>query len=96
MLLAVVPSTARSKKYTAIFDDGTRVHFGGAGCMDYTLYYARDPALARRKRQEYIKRHGSGRENWRNPKSAGALSRFLLWESPTVREAVEKYDAFFS
>ena len=92
-LVSVTPTPSSDTKYKLIaqFDDGKRVKFGGKGCMDYTLYYARDgPEVARRKRAAYIARHRV-REHWKDPTSRGALSRFILWEYPTLREAAHKY-----
>lgn len=83
------------KKYVAIFDDGSRVHFGGKGCMDYTLYYAKEGrVVADSKRRLYLKRHRA-RENWEDPKSPGALSRWLLWEEPTLANALKKFKKRF-
>ena len=95
-LVKVAPSTVKGKKLTAFFDDGARVHFGGRGCMDFTLYYkkfGRDVAL--QKRRAYIARHRVN-EPWRDPSSPGTLSRILLWEFPTLDEAVAKYHATLS
>ena len=92
-LLKVVKSTDSRKKYTAHFDDGTRVHFGGGGCMDFTLYWKRcGKDVALKKRRAYIARH-TVNEPWTDPTAPGTLSRILLWEYPTVQEAVSKYHA---
>jgi len=88
----VVPSKIRGKKYTAFFDDGTRVHFGGAGCMDFIKYWKRDgPHVAMAKRKAYITRHRVN-EDWLDPKAAGTLSRIILWEYPTLQQAIATYD----
>ena len=47
---------------------------------DYTKTHDKD------QRMRYLTRH-SKNENWRNPKSAGALSRFILWGDSTSIEA---------
>ena len=83
-LLDVKPSTAKGKKYTATFClckdkpkcKGKRVHFGFAGSQTYLDHH--DKA----KRAAYLKRHRVN-ENWDNPTSAGALSRWLLWGDST-------------
>lgn len=83
------------KKFVAIFGDGTRIHFGGKGCMDYTLYYTKEGKdIANAKRRSYLKRHRV-RENWNDPKSPGALSRWLLWEEPTLPKAIKKFKKRF-
>lgn len=93
MLQKIGRSRIRGKKYTAYFDDGTRVHFGGAGCMDFIRYWRRDgPSVALAKRKAYITRHRVN-ESWIDPKAPGTLSRIILWEYPTLEEAISKYDA---
>ncbi len=92
-LVKLQPSTSARKKLMAVFDVGGRqrtVHFGGRGCGDFTLYSAQSPALARLKRQQYIKRHGVT-EAWQDPTAPGTLARFILWEKPTLAAAVRAY-----
>jgi len=89
--MRVEPSTRATKKLMAIFEDGTRTHFGGKGCGDYTVYHKKfGKAYADRKRAAYIARHGAT-ESWTDPRSAATLSRYILWEYPTIAEAVQKY-----
>jgi hypothetical protein len=59
-------------KYIAEFNDGKRVPFGAAGYDDYTITHDQE------QRRRYIKRH-SAHENFNDPKTAGALSRWILW-----------------
>jgi hypothetical protein len=92
-LLEVVHSTNKGKKYTAIFDiDGKKkkVSFGAAGMKDYTIYSKEDPMLAQHRRSLYLMRHRTT-ESWNNPLSPGALSRWLLWEKPTLQEAMKHF-----
>ena len=35
-------------------------------------------------------------ENWNNPLTAGFWSRWLLWEKPTLNEAVRNINAKFN
>jgi hypothetical protein len=93
--MKIQKSSRPSKKLMAIFDDGSRVHFGAAGYGDYTVYWKRDPALAKRKRAQYIARHGAT-ESWTNPRTPATLSRYILWEKPTVPEAVRAYKTRFT
>jgi hypothetical protein len=87
------PSSDPKYKMIATFSDEKRVKFGGKGCMDFTLYHARNgPEIAEDKRRAYIARHRV-REDWTNPQSRGALSRFVLWEYPSVEESVARYEA---
>ena len=43
-----------------------------------------------KKRENYLKRHGAGQEDWNNPMSAGFWSRWVLWEKKG-REETEKF-----
>jgi hypothetical protein len=99
MKVTFAPSTRKNKKYVAIFkaeDDRVlkKTHFGGRGCGDFTVYSKIDPTIARRKRLAYIKRHRV-RECWRDPTTAATLSRYILWEKPTVEKAIKKFRVMF-
>lgn len=96
-LLQLRTSSRPTKKLAATFVDGTRtklVHFGGAGYDDYTLSYARDPRMAKAKRRAYIARHRA-HEKWTDPTSPGTLSRYILWEKPTVPQALRAFKMRF-
>lgn len=76
-------------------DGRTRtVRFGARGYQDYTLYHAKDPALALQKRSAYVARHREG-ERWRDPGTAGFWSRWLLWNLPTVAASARDITARF-
>lgn len=77
-------SPRAEKKYRAYFSDGTHTDFGAAGMSDFTRHH--DEA----RRQRYLKRH-SRNENWNNMKSAGALSRYILWNKPTISASIADY-----
>jgi hypothetical protein len=78
--MKLVKSTDGVHKWVAEFDDGTKTRFGAAGMDDYTKTHDKD------QRMRYLTRH-SKNENWRDPKSAGALSRYILWGDSTSIEA---------
>jgi len=82
-LVSLKPSTNKDKKLMATFDNGKRIHFGAKGFFDYTKYYKQDPKLAKQKRDAYLARHREN-EDWNDVTSAGALSRWILWNKPTV------------
>lgn len=98
-LLSVVPANDNIHKYKAVFlqDNGRKLttKFGAKGMMDYTLYSKQGGDIADKHRKMYLLRHKKT-ENWTDPTSAGALSRFLLWEYPSFRQAVEEYRKRFS
>ena len=60
----------------ATFNDGATVHFGLNGSSTY-LDHKDD-----KKRDAYLARH-EVHENWNDPKTAGSLSRWLLWGDST-------------
>lgn len=69
----LVHSPIKTKKWRAMFSDGTHTDFGSKGMDDYTK-----PPHDKAQRARYLTRHKKN-ENWNNPRSAGALSRYLLW-----------------
>ena len=76
-------STHPAKKYDAIFetDSGrTRtVRFGAAGMSDYTIHKDKT------RRARYLARH-KAKEDWEEPATPGALSKWLLWGPSTSLE----------
>ena len=101
-LLHVRPSDRPAKKLMATFESADQRarrlvrHFGAAGHGDFTRYWRQSPELAKQKRRQYIARHARGNENWNDPTTPAALSRYLLWEKPTLRAAIDGYRARFS
>ena len=82
MRVTIAPSNRAAYKYMA--SDGSRTtHFGARGYEDFTMH--RDE----KRRRSYLSRHAS-REDWGRSGvvTAGWLSRYLLWEKPTLKEAV--------
>jgi hypothetical protein len=78
--MELIKATDGTHKWVAVFADGKRVPFGAVGYQDYTQH--KDPV----RRSRYLMRHRS-REAWNNPRTAGALSRWLLWGDSTSLEA---------
>jgi hypothetical protein len=70
-------SNRKDKRFMATFKDGTKVHFGLKGASTFI-----DGKRTIEERNNYIKRHAV-RENFNNPKTSGALSRWLLWGDST-------------
>ena len=46
------------------------------------------------RKEMYIKRHQKN-EDWNNPMTAGALSRWILWNNPTLSESIADYKRRF-
>ena len=90
--MIVKPYTGSAeKRYTATFKDGKIVHFGQRGGSTYIDHSDKD------KRAAYIARHSKNGENWSNPKTAGALSRYLLWgDSTSLRTNIASFKRRFN
>ena len=87
-------SSKAGKKLEATFSypDTTRtktIHFGSAGMADYTI--KKDKA----QKQRYLDRHRK-RENWNLPDTAGALSRWILWNKETREASIKDYKKRFN
>ena len=97
-LLGIVPSDNSEKKYMAQFelenDHRKTVHFGAHGYMDFIEYSKKDKKLAETRKRLYIKRH-KDKEDWTDYMSAGALSRFILWNLPNFYDSVHDYKRRF-
>ena len=91
--VVIKKSNKSEKKMMAIFtmDNGrTRTtHFGAAGMDDYTKTRDKD------QKSRYLKRHRRN-ENWNNPTSAGALSRWILWNKETKQASISDYKRKFN
>jgi len=97
-LLFIKPSTNEGKKLMAKFENNGRtktIHFGASGMMDYTKYYAKDPELAKQKRNSYDARHKVN-EDWTDPQTAGALAKHILWSEPTIEQSIRKFKKRFN
>ena len=93
-------STNPDKKMTAVFCKckvkdkckGTNhrvVHFGQRGSNTYLDH--KDEA----KKDAYLKRHKEN-ENWKDPQTAGALSRFILWNQKTLTASIADFKKRFN
>jgi Family of unknown function (DUF5754) len=92
-LVKITKSTRSDKKLMAIFRDcktgrTKTIHFGAAGMSDFTKH--KDPE----RKQRYINRHKSN-ENWKDPTTAGSLSRWILWNKPTLSASIADYKKRF-
>ena len=57
-------------------------HFGAANYSDYTIHKDSE------RKKRYLKRHRYN-ENWNDPTTAGYLSRWILWNKPTITESIK-------
>lgn len=83
-------STRKDKKYM-LFDGKTIIHFGGGGYSDYTKH--KDDA----RKERYLSRHKKN-ENWNKSglMSAGFLSRWILWNKPTIDDSLKDINDRFN
>jgi len=85
-------SRTKGKKWDAVFDkDGKErvVPFGAVGYSDYTKH----KDVTRRAR--YIKRHTGKGERWGKPDTPGSLSRWILWNKPSLSASVADFKKKF-
>ena len=90
--LQLKKATDDKHKYEAVFlntktDNKKTVKFGGYGYNDYTTF---DKSVREEHKERYIKRHEK-REDWNNPLSSGALSRWILWNKETIKDSLIDY-----
>jgi hypothetical protein len=64
------------------------LNFGAFGMEDYTT--SKDD----KRRERYLQRHHA-REDWKDLSSAGAWSRWLLWEKKTLPSAIRNMEKKF-
>jgi hypothetical protein len=78
-----------NKKYKAIFYNKDRskvktTHFGAKGMNDYTIHKDDE------RKERYLARHKVN-EDWNDYTSAGSLSRYLLWNKPSLSASFNDY-----
>jgi hypothetical protein len=89
-LLSIKSSDRPGKRLVASFDDGTKTHFGQEGGSTFIDH--RDET----KKKNYIARHRVN-ENWNDPKSPGALARFILWgDSTSLQQNIANFKKRFN
>lgn len=80
-------------KYFGVFTDErkreTRIPFGASAYQDLTQHHDR------RRKTLYLARHRKN-ENWSDPQTAGALSRWILWETPNLTQNVKLFKQRFN
>ena len=92
--VVIKKDTTTNKKMVAEFfnKEGKKIkttRFGADGMSDFTKH--KDPA----RKQRYLDRHRK-RENWSDPMNAGALSKEILWNKPTLKASISSYKKKFN
>jgi len=92
-------SSNSEKKLMAVFydDEGKKMkttHFGQRGASDYTKHGDKE------RMERYLERHGGGfetstKEDWKDPTTAGSLSRWILWNKPSLKGSFDDYKSRF-
>ena len=93
MKVKLIKSPLKSKKFRMEFYEKNKkikhTDFGAEGYSDFTKHKDND------RKKRYLKRHKK-RENWNSPTTAGALSRWILWNKPTLSASFKHYKQKFN
>ena len=89
MYVSIGASTRKGKKMMAIFFDTAKkkiktTHFGQDTASDYTIHGDLQ------RKMNYLARHKE-REDWNDYMSSGSLSRWILWDKPTIKASIDDY-----
>ena len=96
-LINLKTATDNHHKYIATFLNMTtnrkkNIKFGAYGMKDYTIYSKTlSPEEANEHKRLYLIRHKGMGEHWNNPLTAGALSRWILWNLPNIEDSIKDY-----
>lgn len=86
-------SPLKNKKYRVIFFKNNKEYkktdFGARSNSDFTKHKDEE------RKNRYLKRHQKN-EDWNDPFSAGALSRWILWNKPTLKASFNDYKKKFN
>ncbi len=93
-LIKIVRSPLSLKKYRAHFNDGKHTDFGAKGYENYGGV-GTERHLDEERKKRYIERHKKN-EDWKDPKMAGTLSRYVLWNKQNFRASVQDYKKRFN
>ena len=86
----ITQSDRKDKRYVATFDNDVKTHFGLKNGQTYIDH------LDKAKRDAYLKRHQKN-EDWTNPYTAGALSRWILWgDSTNINKNISDFKKRFN
>ncbi len=92
-LESITESPNAKKKLKAVFrleNNRTKtIHFGAKNYSDFTQHRSEDRKAA------YIARHGVN-ESFNDPLTAGALSRWILWNKPTLTASIADFKKRFN
>lgn len=87
ILVKLVKAKSPKKWKMEFYKEGKKIKstsFGAYGMSDYTIHNDS------KRKALYIGRHKK-RENWNDMYSAGALSRWILWNKTTLKGSLDSY-----
>jgi len=98
-LMSITKSSAKDKRFTASFckckikdeckgKNRKNVNFGLKGGSTFIDHGDEE------KKKNYLARHKVN-ENWNDPTTAGALSRWILWNKQTLKASIEDFKKRF-
>ena len=86
----ILQKSSNPKKKFDAFVNNKKVSFGSSSHQDYTQHKDEE------RKKNYIARHGSGNQNWNDLTTAGAWSKNLLWNKPTIRESIKSMESKYN
>lgn len=89
-LLKIEKAQNPNKRLRATFSDGTITEFGTKN--GNTFIDHKNTNL----KKNYIARHSKLNENWNDPTTAGALSRYILWEKENIKDSISEFKKKFN
>jgi len=89
-LYILIKSDKPQKKYMIITPTNKIIHFGANEKLDFILSNG-----DKQRRKMYLLRHAK-REDWNDLKTAGAWSRWILWEKPALKQAIINMEKIFN
>lgn len=94
----LLQSDKDAKKLMVINPEGKKIYFGGGDNMDFILYNKIRHPKSNEKRKAYIARHSKLNEDWNKSgiNTPGFWSRWLLWEKPTFKGAIDNIEEKFN
>ena len=109
-LMKIIPSDVKGKKYSAYFlldkdkngkQKEKKVSFGASGYRDLILmndksskFYEKDKKERDKVKNAYRARHAGDRIN--QPMTAGSLSYWILWQSPSFGGSIRNFKRKFN
>lgn len=95
MKLYIYESPRKDKRLVALFVKDDIVQFRiNFGSKNGSTFVDHGDIL---KRENYLERHSALNEDWENPTTAGALSKWILWgKSPNINTNIELFKKQFN